>query len=1131
MIESEFTIFDISLVLGTDDILWLTADCPQGSIKAIPVKRPDFGSLYTGAEPPLEWLGTSVSQALRDRSVGIAIGKVLGATIFGTSVVRQLFDQTRGVARTKGQQVLLRILGAPSEIGDLPWELTTDPSEAKEGDSPIALAPDVHLVRTPRVRTYPIQSANITPPLNLLLILSSPETRPGEDSLDVFDLYEAKRHLMTELAPLVASGRLHVEVEDRPSIHSLRRRVGRQPRGFHVVHYLGHANPEGLALEDANGFVQRAKSSDFSALMQNNRDLRLVIFAGCNTAKAPADSRVGRWEGEMSITQHVVRDAAPAVIGMQAVLPFQTEKVFTRSFYQALTAGHTLANALKLARNTLWDGPDGRSQQLDWAIPTLFSAGTDPGQILDPDLPAVPPDVNRRVSLRVTPTQSEMRFVSRHKQLRTAVDTLSGKTNKRLLCVQGRGGIRSQDLSSFLDRAMAELSPDIAQLSFSAHDLTRSSESSDAVLTRYVKEIMRQSGLSPEEYVTDQTSLDWHVLLEFLSEVPLAIAIDHADSFPENDRIFERIQSIVRRRSKVRVAVVHESSHNPFNRGLEPSFFQPVVFSPIEWNDVWNWLRGQLPELVQFEKMQLKQVFLILGDRLDLWETLANHVAHERKKSPYMEIEKIAASLRQTPTSETPAPPPLFSEPELSAPPMSFNKGLVHESPAPANENHPIRIAVAGPHSAGRDAEFLDAMRQYANHHGLIGRVSGEGDADNSVIVAKSLPSGSPFSSNGVAQIDEIANWITRIVDSGVDILVCDFGGPEDIDILRGVLTSAANRNRLIIAAAGNSEALSWPANYKFVLGVGGLDKKGRPYGVMKSGSTDLFASDTLLDTLLEGWVEEPHQIGTSYAAMNVAAAASLVWSTYPALSSSEVRDILYNSAYLIRPDDSRGPRALNVKAAIDEAYRLIILDALESDNLTFDGIVVETGLSTEIVRSTMRRLEHEDAIELNLSEDGVEICYLGSLARQYDEIRSIVSFVHSSDTHPSIRTDLIQADLMLRAQRYMARRNITQADMQELWASNGPYQRFLVLANMYERTEMRDIGLLVDGITDPKSGFEQYHALAIVEQLVDEDMAIDEAAVIDVVRTAVSSGHFGLESDRGGLANSILQKLGASGE
>jgi len=140
-------------------------------------------------------------------------------------------------------------------LSALPWELLPDPAAGRHEQVPyLALAPDTHVIRQARGRTYPMRTTLLEAPLNLLLVFSSPTPGAYEDDSLSFDIFEIKRNLLAELSILKRKGLLHVEVVDRPTADNLRQKIGAQSRGYHLFHYVGHAVPEGLILEDRAGY-------------------------------------------------------------------------------------------------------------------------------------------------------------------------------------------------------------------------------------------------------------------------------------------------------------------------------------------------------------------------------------------------------------------------------------------------------------------------------------------------------------------------------------------------------------------------------------------------------------------------------------------------------------------------------------------------------------------------------------------------------------------------------------------------------------------------------------------------------------------------------------------------------------
>src|SRR5262249_55070818 len=81
--------------------------------------------------------------------------------VFGVPETRALSQRGGGAAAKNGRPMLLRLRAAPHPIAALPWELLPDPEEGPHRY--LTLAPDVHIVRLARVRTYLVQTAPIPP--------------------------------------------------------------------------------------------------------------------------------------------------------------------------------------------------------------------------------------------------------------------------------------------------------------------------------------------------------------------------------------------------------------------------------------------------------------------------------------------------------------------------------------------------------------------------------------------------------------------------------------------------------------------------------------------------------------------------------------------------------------------------------------------------------------------------------------------------------------------------------------------------------------------------------------------------------------------------------------------------------
>jgi len=455
--SSEFELFDLTVSLGPGLIPWISAVSRLGHVHGIPRNDPEI--------PPLNDLLDSVYDYVdqvrfAEGDPNPEIMRILERLVFGEPSVLELFLTTRGAAVDHGREVLVRVLASP-HLAVLPWELLPNPVQhhAKRDGRFLTLAPDASVVRMARGRTYPIRTDRIKPPLNLLLVLSSPIARNPLDSSLAFDIYEEKRSMLAELEPLVEAGLLRIDVEDQPTIENLRKRIGAQRRGYHMFHFLGHAEPDRLILEDEQGRRDDQSGSRFTEILRLCPDLRLAFFAGCETARPdgdPIEVDAGATQGRLflSLADRCVRESCPVVIGMQAVLPFRTERLFTRFFYQSVVSGYSVAAAMRLARGATRGDRHVGGDLLDWSVPVLFAGSAEPGPLVDRTAEGKPPQPPYRHVLRLGIDQHETRFFARDVALRQTVDILAGRAPERILVVTGPAGVGKTML---IDRALEEL--------------------------------------------------------------------------------------------------------------------------------------------------------------------------------------------------------------------------------------------------------------------------------------------------------------------------------------------------------------------------------------------------------------------------------------------------------------------------------------------------------------------------------------------------------------------------------------------------------------------------------------------------------------------------------------------------
>jgi serine protease len=165
----------------------------------------------------------------------------------------------------------------------------------------------------------------------------------------------------------------------------------------------------------------------------------------------------------------------------------------------------------------------------------------------------------------------------------------------------------------------------------------------------------------------------------------------------------------------------------------------------------------------------------------------------------------------------------------------------------------------------------------------------------------------------GLAFAGDVARGIRYSVANGATVIVLGFTGPLGSEIVHEALVEANEKDVAIIAPAGNSLEVGYPAASPYVIGVGALDAAGRPaYYSPEVGQIDIYAPggdaragiDANGDGLPDGVLVNTFEVdsrsnaflfvdGTSVAAAHVAGVAALTVSSFGRKSSGELYRVL----------------------------------------------------------------------------------------------------------------------------------------------------------------------------------------------------------------------------------------------
>lgn len=942
--------FDLSLMIGPRDEIWVSAFSRHGAVHGVPRVGGNLPSLAELGDVTEDF--EDAIQYARDFR-GVDVGTALRELVFGEPEIMALFHRSRGAAADQGRQVVVRILAPSPRLSAVPWELIVDPEGGNHQF--LTLAPDVHVVRAARSRTYPAPSELLQPPLNVLLILSSPRSLKDDDSFS-FDLFEEKRNLLSELETLQANDILRIDVEEHPTLENLRRRIGSRRGGYHIVHYLGHATPGGLYLEDREGRATLTNSATVTELLRLCPQLRLCLFAGCETARSPVPVTgvVKEWRDGLSIADQCVRVSCPVVIGMRAILPFRTEWLFARFFYQGLASGYAVVDAVRLARAAIRGDDFVGGELLDWAVPSVIAGSDQLGPILEP-----PKAVTRRprpkfAELKFDLIEEDRDFFSRLVPLRGAIDVLGGTGRARVLTVTGPLGVGK---TALVDRALQDLGPRVDCVLY--FKVERLLNESDPVLrmASWVAELLTSFDQQPR---LPQDKWDgmawWERLLSDLTTTRFVIVIDDLELLRDSDGtsaliapLAKAIQLLADRRGNCRLALI--AAELP--QGLvdpDSLYVTALHLRPFRWEELWVWIRRNLPVLTRYGKAGLAEHYTQLGNDLKRWRELATRVGQQAGVVDLQQLVGTVSGLSSRAALAAEAAPP--------APPTSVPRS-----------RRALRVAVAGPFIKSAEA-FARSMTSMAAQYGVGGRVvTSEAAAPSSL--AELLPIASPFSSDQPVGTFDILKWLVQVESLQPDIVLLDYGSSETDSPQTKIIERLAS-NSLMIAAAGNEGPkgnVSFPARLKEVLAVGALESPDTvaTYSSLnvRSGKPELHALGQLADTPLAAALTDPEAKGTSFAALQVVAAAALTWSTNPAGDRLWVRDLLLKSARSIRLNKRRPTivRGLDITNALILARGSVVLGAIGATEVTYAQLQGRVGFAESVLDPVIKQLQQDGRI------------------------------------------------------------------------------------------------------------------------------------------------------------------------
>lgn len=291
----------------------------------------------------------------------LEVGTELYRSLF-RGQVRTLFDKSRGQLQLEPDRCLrVKIKLDPNDpamaaLADLPWELLHD----EEVDDRFALSRQTTLIRyldVPRP-SHPIP---FTPPLRILAVAASPSGLPplnlDEECSRLEELERREPGVEVRFLRNASAGAVREVLADG---------------GFHVLHFMGHGDFDGISgegllfFEQPDGSAERVSGRTFATRLRDLRSLGLVTLNACNTGRALHRLGTSPFRG---VATALVLGGLPAVVAMQHPISDVAAIGFSSAFYRHLGRGLAIDAALTEGRQAILSAsPDG----CEWAIPVLF---------------------------------------------------------------------------------------------------------------------------------------------------------------------------------------------------------------------------------------------------------------------------------------------------------------------------------------------------------------------------------------------------------------------------------------------------------------------------------------------------------------------------------------------------------------------------------------------------------------------------------------------------------------------------------------------------------------------------------------------------------------------------------------
>lgn len=232
------------------------------------------------------------------------------------------------------------------------------------------------------------------------------------------------------------------------------------------------------------------------------------------------------------------------------------------------------------------------------------------------------------------------------------------------------------------------------------------------------------------------------------------------------------------------------------------------------------------------------------------------------------------------------------------------------------------------------------------------------------------------------APLSRVIEGIYWAIDNDVDIINMSFGINTESEALKLAVDKAVEKDILVVAAVGNTadEGVLYPAAYDGVLAVGSVDTNACHSEFSAVGEeVDIVAvgENVVTTGVLDGVMVTE---GTSMAAPQVAAVASVLMEEHPEASSGLVSEVIIKSASYLGDDNSNGEGLVNLEKALEiydeikEEYNDVCYDINTATEAETEQETIDTFEVPDCVTGQWTGTEHKKFITNAIDKTGISL-------------------------------------------------------------------------------------------------------------------------------------------------------------